>query len=312
MNEMESERPADRARIIIAGGKGFIGRRLAAVLGGAGYEVIILTRSNPGPPIGPIRFVQWSGIEALPTDSWPTLLEGAHAVVNLCGESIGGPRWTAARKRRLLESRVAPTEALVQAINACQRPPSLLVQASGVGYYGPGMKPVDESAGKGSDFLAELAGHWESPLLELRDDVRQITARLGVVLGKTGGALGQMLMPFRLFVGGPIASGNQWLSWIHLHDAAGALATLIGDPTSRGNYNVTAPNPVRNVEFAELAGRSLGRPGWLFTPRVVLKILLGEQATLVCDGQQAPPERLLKVPYTFTYPTLDSAFETLI
>ena len=306
--------PEARPRVVIAGGSGFIGRRLAAVLGGDGYDVVILTRGHARPAVGPVSFAHWQPLpdeepDEEPDEALTNLISGSHAVVNLCGESIGGPRWTDKRKAMLIASRVTPTETLVRAINATDRPPAVLVQASGVGFYGPGNKAVDESSGSGDDFLAELAGQWEAPLTALREEVRPVLARLGVVLGKGGGALGQMLMPFRLFVGGPIAKGSQWLSWIHLHDAAAILKRLIEDPESRGPYNLVAPNPVRNIDFAAAAGEALGRPTWMFTPRFALKALLGEQATLVCDGQQAVSTRL---EHDFEYPDIKAALTDLV
>jgi hypothetical protein len=315
MDHMEA---SERPRVVIAGGTGFIGRRLAAVLGGAGHDVVILSRSRERPPVGPVRFARWSGRPAnadASSDqsadaSWPSVIEGARAVVNLCGAPIGGPRWSDARKAELLASRVEPTRALVEAVNTARRPPSVFVQASGVGYYGTGDAPVDESSPAGNDFLANLAVQWEAPLEALRADVRGVVTRFGVVLGSTGGALAQMLLPFRLFVGGPIASGNQWLSWVHLHDAVDIVQRLIDAPDSRGVYNVVAPEPVRNAEFAQTAGAALHRPSFLFTPRFLLKALLGEQATLVCDGQQVIGRRLSDFP--FTYPTLKAALEHLV
>lgn len=306
----DHEQTEARPRVVIAGGRGFIGRRLAAVLGGGGYDVVILTRGQARPPVGPVSFAHWQPLpDREPDESLIDLISGSQAVVNLCGESIGGPRWTDKRKASLIASRLIPTETLVRAINAADRPPAVLVQASGVGFYGPGNKAVDESSGSGDDFLADLARQWEAPVTALREEVRPVLARLGVVLGKGGGALGQMLMPFRLFVGGPIAKGNQWLSWIHLHDAAAILKQLIEDPQSRGPYNVVAPNPVRNIDFAEAAGAALGRPTWMFTPRFALKVLLGEQATLVCDGQQAVSTRLM---HDFKYPDIEAALTDLV
>lgn len=297
-----------RPRVVIAGGGGFIGRRLAAVLGGAGYEVVILTRGRARPPVGPVGFANWQpGTDA--DASLGELLSGARALVNLCGESIGGPRWTGRRKAELIASRVVPTETLVRAANSAPTPPALFIQASGIGYYGTGNKAVDEDSGSGDDFLADLARQWEAPLKTLRTDVRPVIARLGVVLGKGGGALSQMLMPFRLFVGGPIAKGNQWLSWIHLHDATAIMKNLIEDPDCQGPYNLVAPKPVRNAEFAEAAGAALGRPAWMFTPRFVLNALLGEQATLVCDGQRVVSRRL---EHGFGYPDIESALADLI
>ena len=298
---------ADRPRVVIAGGSGFIGRRLAAVLGGAGYDVVILTRGRPRPPVGPVSFVSWQP-ENADDQALAAALEGCHALVNLCGESIGGPRWSDKRKALLISSRVQPTDTLVQATNASKAPPALFLQISGVGYYGTGNKAVDESSGNGGDFLADLARQWEAPLAALRDDVRPVVARLGVVLGKGGGALGQMLMPFKLFVGGPIAKGTQWLPWIHLHDASAMLKHLLEDPESKGIYNLVAPNPVNNAYFADAAGRALGRPTWMFTPRFVLNTLLGEQATLVCDGQRVVSKRL---DHNFQYPDIDSALADL-
>jgi uncharacterized protein (TIGR01777 family) len=294
--------------VVIVGGSGFIGRRLAAVLGGSGHDVIILSRKAPRPAIGPVSFVQWQP-EAEDVGDLARLLDGCRAVVNLCGESIGGPRWTERRKALLTASRVGPTRTLVAACNAAEHPPEVFIQASGVGFYGIGSKPVDESSGSGDDFLAGLARQWEAPLTGLPGGVRAITARLGVVLGRGGGALAQMLMPFRLFIGGPIAKGTQWLSWIHLHDAAAILADLIDDPAAEGVYNLVAPTPVRNVEFAEAAGRALDRPTWMFTPRFALTALLGEQATLVCDGQQAVSKRLK---HPFAFPDIDSALADLV
>lgn len=303
-----SESP--RPRVAIAGGSGFIGRRLCAVLGSAGYDVVVLTRTAGRAAIGPIRFAHWQPQDAEGNDAWTQHLEGARAVVNLCGESIGGPRWTDARKARLIASRVEPARALVNAINRAAVPPAVLIQASGVGYYGTGNEPVDESGANGTDFLADLAARWEAPLADLRSDVRGIITRSGVVLGRGGGALPQMLMPFRLFVGGPVASGNQWLSWIHLHDAAAIMKELIEQPDRSGIINLVAPHPVRSRSFARAAGKSLQRPSWMFTPRVVLKVLLGEQATLICDGQQAISRRLDD--YPFSFPDIDSALLDLV
>jgi uncharacterized protein (TIGR01777 family) len=301
--------------IVIAGGTGFIGRRLSAVLAGAGHDIVILSRSTPRPSVGPVQFVQWQTTDR----SWSDHLEGAKAVINLCGESIGGPRWSDSRKAKLIGSRVEPTQDLVAAVNACRTPPSLFIQASGVGYYGAGSEVCTEAHAQGDDFLADLAGLWEAPLDALTETVKPIILRLGVVLGKTGGALQQMLTPFRYFVGGPIASGNQWLSWIHLHDACAAITMLISAEDSfgasfedrSGIYNLTAPNPVRNAEFAKAAGQALGRPSWMFTPRFVLKALLGEQATLICDGQQAIPERLQTSGFSFSYPDIQAATRDL-
>jgi len=292
------------APIVIAGGTGFIGRRLAAAIGAAGRPVVVLTRRDAS-DVGSVRFVRWLGAD----DAWRDALEGAAAVVNLCGESIADGRWTDARKRVLAASRVEPAEALVTACNGCRNRPARLLQASGVGYYGPGERTCTERSGAGADYLATLARAWEAPLQQL--EIPHTVLRFGVVLGRRGGALPRMLLPFRTFTGGPIGSGRQWLSWIHLDDAVAAIRHLITLSELAPAYNLTAPEPVRNADFAEAAARALKRPDWLPVPRFVLKTLLGEQATLVCDGQRVLPEALTKSGFEFRFPHLEAALENL-
>jgi uncharacterized protein (TIGR01777 family) len=295
---------AANSTIVIAGGSGFIGRRLAAQLTASGHDVTILTRYR-ATDVGNVRFVTWSPDTA---GDWAAELEGAAALVNLCGESIGAGRWTESRKQALRNSRVLATTTLVNATLACATPPGIFLQASGVGFYGTGDDALTESSPPGDDFLATLAVAWEAPLEALTTPAAIL--RFGVVLGRRGGALAQMLLPFRFFVGGPIASGNQWLSWIHLEDAVAAIQHLL-DFRAAGIFNVTTPNPVRNHEFASAAGQALGRPTVFPVPRLVLKMLLGEQATLVCDGQRALPRALEARGFTFAYPTISAALENL-
>ena len=304
---------SNQTTVIIAGGTGFVGRRLSAVLAAQGHRVVILTRGAPRDPVGPVSFANWNPQD--PKHARATLvdlIEGSAGVVNLSGESIGGKRWTDARKLDLIASRVDPTRTLVGAANACRESPGFFLQASGVGYYGTGEEIMTESSDAGDDFLADLAKSWEAPLADLKGTpTRAVVARLGVVLSTTGGALPQMLLPFKLFIGGPIASGNQWLSWIHLHDAVAALAFLTADEKLDGVFNVTSPNPIRNHEFASAAGRVLHRPTAMVTPRFLMKAMLGEQATLVCDGQQAVPERLNQSGFRFSHPHLLGALTEL-
>jgi len=292
---------------VIAGGSGFIGRRLAAELATAGNPVVILSR-RPAADVGAVRFVRWSPDRP---GEWTTHLENAAAVVNLCGESIAGPRWSEARKQQLLNSRVEPTRMLVEAVQACRTPPRRFLQASGVGYYGIGAKERIESSGQGDDFLAHLAAAWEGGVHVLERDYAIL--RFGVVLGTRGGALPQMLMPFRFFTGGPIGNGQQWLSWIHIEDAIAAIRHLIDAESLQANiYNVTSPEPVQNHTFADAAAKSLGRPNWLPVPKTAMKLLLGEQATLVCDGQRALPGNLQRQGFRFRYPALDPALADLV
>ena len=303
-----SDKGADRRRIVVAGGTGFIGQRLCQTLVADGFEVVVLTRGQRRQGSGDIQFLTWEpGAPA--SETLNDALSGARAVVNLCGESIAGPRWTDDRKRELINSRTQPTETLVAAIAELDTPPDVFVQASGVGYAGTGEAAVDETTPPGQDFLARLAVAWEKPGADLT--IRSAILRFGVVLDMSGGALPQMLLPFRLFAGGPIGSGKQWLSWVHIEDAVNAIRFAI-DNDIAGPVHVTAPHPVRNANFAHTVGKVMRRPALLTVPRFVMTAALGEQATLVCDGQQAIPARLLEAGYDFRFPTLDSALRDLL
>lgn len=295
--------------IVIAGGSGFLGRRLAAQLATANCTVSILTRRS-AQQVGNVAFVTWSPTER---GDWVKTLDGADAIINLCGESIAGPRWSDDRKRQLIDSRVMPTRTLIEACAACALPPKKFLQASGVGYYGTGERDCDETSSRGQDFLAELAGLWEAPLAQTGiSGMSSAVMRLGVVLGTRGGALPQMLLPFRMFMGGPIGSGLQWLSWLHIEDAVAAIRHLLEIDTLAGVYNFSTEHPVRNHQFAEAAGKALGRPNWVPLPKTVMKLLLGEQATLVCDGQRALPTALTRSGFKFTYPTMEQALANLV
>ncbi|NJN51911.1 MAG: TIGR01777 family protein [Gammaproteobacteria bacterium] len=297
---------ANAARVVIAGGSGFLGRHIATALRAASFDVTVLTRGPQTTADDGSRRVNWN---PLSVGAWASHLEGAAAVINLCGESIAGPRWTQRRKAVLLESREVPTRTLIDSINRCQRPPATLLQASGVGYVGTGDAELDETASVGRDFLAELAWAWERPLTELT--IPSATLRFGVVLGRDGGALPPMVRPFRWFAGGPIASGEQWLSWIHIDDVTGAVQHVL-DHAMTGPIHVTSPTPVRNQEFAQALGKVLRRPSCARLPRAALELLLGEQATLICDGQRALPRRLLTAGYRFRHPTLEHALRDLL
>lgn len=292
-------------RVVVAGGTGFIGRHLVPALHAAGYEVVVLSRRDHA-DTDHARYLRWDPNE--PGD-WRHALAGADAVVNLCGASIGAGRWTDSRKRVLAESRTVPSRALVAASNSLDTPPAAILQASGVNYYGTGEAERGEDDPPGSDFLARLATAWEAPLDDT--DIRTVSLRFGAVLARDEGALPQMLLPFRLFVGGPVAGGRQWLSWIHVHDAVNAILFLIDSPLVDA-VNVTAPNPARNRDFARAAGRVLNRPAVLPLPGFVLRTALGEQATLVCDGVHALPAKLLRAGFPFDFPDVESALMNLL
>ena len=299
--------PEKPGRVVVAGGSGFIGRHLVPALSRIGHDVVVLSR-NEHRDTDQARYLRWNPAEPEAGD-WQQSLVGAHAVVNLCGASIGEGRWTERRKRTLMESRTVPSRALVTACNGLEHPPAAILQASGVNYYGTGDEERAEQDPPGRDFLARLATDWEAPLADT--GIRTVSMRFGAVLDADEGALPQMLLPFRMFVGGPVAGGRQWLSWIHIQDAVNAILFLMDSPLVDA-VNVTAPNPVRNRDFARAAGRALNRPALLPLPGFVLRAALGEQATLVCDGVNALPAKLMRARFEFRFPDIESALADLV
>jgi hypothetical protein len=299
-------------RVLITGGTGIIGSALARDLVAAGHEVVALTR-DPARATGLPPGVTAAGWDARTAAGWGHLAAGA-AIVNLAGESIAGGRWTAERKRRIHDSRVGAGEAVMAAIRAAAPRPRVLLQASAVGYYGPrGDEPVDESAPPGGDFLARVCIDWEAATAEAEAlGVRRAVLRTGVVLARDGGALPKMLLPFRLFAGGPVGGGRQQVSWIHLADEVGAIRFLLERDDARGPFNLTAPEPVSNREFARAAGRVLRRPSFFPGPAAAMRLVLGEMADILLTGQRAVPKRLLELGYRFCFPSLDPALEDLL
>ena len=301
-------------RVIITGGTGLIGRALVADLLRDGHEVIVLSRRPDAyrerMPAGAC-LERWDGHTAA---GWGHLVEGADAVINLAGENIAAGRWTAERKQRIRESRVNAGRAVTEAITAASHKPRVLVQASAVGYYGPrGDEEVDEDTPPGDDFLGRVAVEWEASTAAVEEQgVRRVVIRTGIVLTPEGGALGRMLLPFRLGLGGPFGSGRQWFPWIHIADEVGAIRFLIENEATRGPYNLTAPNPVRQKEFARALGRALRRPAFLPVPAFALRLLFGEMADALLTGQRAIPRRLLEAGYTFRFPTLETALRNLL
>ena len=300
-------------RIIITGGTGLIGRALADNLVADGHEVIVLSR-NPQPVAGlpaGVRVERWDGRTA---EGWGTLEDGADAIVNLAGESIAAGRWTAERKRRLLESRLQAGAAVVQAVEAATHKPRVVIQSSGIGYYGfHGDEKLTEEAPAGKDFLGQLAVVWEASTAPVEKlGVRRAIIRTSAVLSLEGGALPRWLLPFRLFIGGPIGGGRQWVPWIHIADEAAASRFLIEHETASGPFNLAAPNPLTNAEFGRVIGRVLGRPAFMPAPAFVLRLALGELATVVLEGQRAVSRRLTDLGFAFRFPDAESALRDLL
>jgi uncharacterized protein (TIGR01777 family) len=303
-------------RIVITGGSGFLGRALTDELLNAEYEIVWLSR-NPETthniPNG-VRVERWDGRSA---QGWGALADGASAVVNLAGESIGIPPlpWTVERKRRIRDSRVNAGRAIVEAVRAARAKPRVVIQASGVGYYGArGDEVISERASAGNDFLARLALEWEASSAEVEAlGVRRAIIRTGLPLDKSGGVFPFLALPFKLFFGGRIGHGQQFIAWIHLADYVRAIRFLIENENAQGAYNLTAPNPLTNADFGRALARVLHRPFWFPVPAFALKPVLGEMAELLLlNGQRVVPERLLQAGFKFQFGDAESALKDVL
>jgi uncharacterized protein (TIGR01777 family) len=300
--------------IVITGGTGFIGRALCRALAYEGHRVTVLTRrtSEASRLLGSsVNMVEWNGLEG---GAWEQRLDGVDAVINLAGAPIAEGRWTDARKRLLTDSRVLTTRLLVGAMSRRSSKPRTLVSASGIGYYGASDDRVlDEGAPRGQGFLADLCLAWEAEALRAAEfGTRVVILRTGMVLEQGGGALPKMLLPFKLFAGGPILPGTQWVSWIHRRDHIGLIMWALTTPTVSGPLNAVAPEPVTMKTFCQVLGRVLHRPSWLPVPGFALQLLLGELGTLMTTGQRIYPAKAAAGSYRFQYPTLESALQAIL
>ena len=297
-------------KIALTGASGFIGRRLISRLLLDGHSLHALGRRRPGgsPAIG---FSVWDASEggAVPAEA----LRDAKAIVHLAGEPVA-QRWNTDVKTRIMESRVKGTKAIVDALAAAEDRPETLVCASAIGFYGDrGEEILDETSPPGTGFLPEVCLAWEREARAAGNlGLRVVMVRIGIVLGKEGGALKQMLPPFRMGIGGPIASGQQWMSWIHVEDLVEIILFALGREQVFGPVNATAPNPVRNKEFSKALGAALGRPAILPTPIFALKMMLGEAASIVVASQRVMPTVLEGTSFTFHYSDVEDALRNAV
>jgi uncharacterized protein len=296
-------------KIVIAGGSGFLGRPLAAALARDGNEIVVLTRgSGAARGLAQLRSIAWTPNGE--TGPWAAEIDGAAALVNLAGEPIAGRRWSGAQKQRILESRVQATRSLVAAVRAAAAPPPVFVSGSAVGYYGPlGDDVATEDTPPGSDFLARVCVQWEAAATGAASArTRLVCVRTGLVLEKDGGALPQMLPPFKVGAGGPVGSGRQYWPWIHRDDWIALVRWAIQTPEATGALNATAPNPVTNADFARALGRAMRRPAFMPAPAFALRLMLGEMAdALLLSGQRAVPAKAERLGFPFRYARLDEA-----
>ncbi len=304
--------------VLITGGSGLLGRRLTRHLLASGHQVTILSR-NPQAVTGLPAAVTVAGWDGRTAAGWQPYADAADAIVNLAGASIKGDgflpsRWTPKRKALILNSRVQAGQAVMEALRAAPKKPRTLLQASAVGYYGPrGAEPVMEDSAPGADFLAGVCQQWEASTQEAESlGVRRVVLRTGLPLSMQGGAMPLLVLPFRLFAGGWFGDGRQHYPWIHIDDYIAALAFLLENDKTRGVFNISAPQPVPNRQFAATLGRVLRRPSWLPTPRFAMQLALGEVSTVVLDGQNAVPAALQQAGFAFKYPELEPALRDLL
>ena len=304
--------------MIITGGTGFIGQQLAEVLLQNGYEVIALSR-NPDTANGLPDLVRIERWDARTSIGWGALADGAQAIVNLAGENLAGEsflpsRWTDERKARLRDSRLNAGKAVVEAVRQAAIKPKVVIQSSGIGHYGPREdKVLTEEDPAGNDFLARLTVDWEASTVPVAAlGVRHVSIRSAVVLSPDEGALKRLILPFKLFAGGPMGSGKQGFPWIHPADEVAAIRFLIENEAAAGPFNLVAPEPLTFAQFGVVLARVMGRPYWLPVPAFALRAALGEVASTVLEGQRALPKKLLDMGFKFRFPTAEGALRDLI
>ncbi len=301
-------------RIIITGATGLIGFHISQKLIDRGDEVIIFTRS-PERASKKIRnaydYVKWNYDSA---DDWHKYLNGVDSVIHLAGENVMAQRWNEEHKKRVLESRVKGTQNLVDAIGATDDKPESFICASAIGIYDNDIKmEYDEDGKHGSDFLAHVTERWEEEAQKVEKyNVRRVSIRTGIVLDRNDGALAKMLTPFKLFVGGPIGSGKQWMPWIHIDDIAELFIYAVDNKNVKSAINGTAPYPVTMTEFADTLGRILSRPSVFKVPNFALKFVLGEGAESVLKGSKIIPRKTIDAGYGFRFTNLEKALRDIL
>lgn len=299
-------------RIVITGGTGLIGRALSEDLVGDGHEVIVLSRN-------PERAAELPGVHVVGWDGktergWSDFAEGSHAIINLAGENISAHRWTEEFKKRILDSRLNAGKAVVSAVDKVRTKPSVVIQASGIGYYGSrGDDELDEGSAPGDDFLARVAIQWEDFTKSVEAlQVRQIIIRSGAVLRTEGGALKQLLKSYKFFFGGALGDGKQWFPWIHIVDEVRAIRFLLEHKKLTGPFNLVAPQTVRSSEFSDILGQVIGSHSRRSVPEFMLRMMFGEMVDVLIASHRALPQRLMKEGFQFKFEDAKSALADLL
>jgi len=297
-------------RIVIAGGSGLIGKKLVELFEIAGHEIIILSRQSKTGKDN-VSYVKWLADDTFPEN----IIEQADAFINLAGVSINNGRWNAQHQESIYESRMTATDELLRIIEVMPKKPAVLINASAVGIYPASKNKIytEQSTEVATDFLAKTVYDWEQKAISSEQyGVRAVCMRFGVVLSKDGGALPPMVLPYKLFAGGTVGSGEQWLSWVHIDDVARAIVFAIDNDSLRGPVNVTSPFPKRMKFVGQSIGSVLHRPHWFPVPAFVMKLVLGKKSALVLKGQHVLPQKLLESGFTFNFPSIDVALEDIL
>lgn len=303
-------------KIVITGATGLIGKKICELLQQRGDGIIILSRSvEKAKRIFPSaeKIILFDYRENFFNEDLLEALSNSDAVIHLAGQNIMAKRWTAEHKQKIFESRVNSTRYLVNAINKISHKPGVFICASAVGFYGNSEMEVNENSEKGKGFLADVTDEWEKASSDLDEmNVRRVNIRIGMVLAKNGGALAKFLTPFKFFVGGPLGSGKQWLSWIHISDLANLFLFALDNKNVSGIANGVSPNPITMKEFAGTLGRAIKRPSFFRVPEFVLKIILGEASEAVIRGVRVVPKKILSLGFKFEYENLTAALKDLL
>ncbi|MEH7255295.1 TIGR01777 family oxidoreductase [Neobacillus niacini] len=297
-------------KIVIAGGSGFIGQKLMDLLINAGHSIVILTRKEKTSSTK-VRYVQWLAKGASPENE----IKNADAFINLAGVSINDGRWSMSHQKQIYDSRMTATDELLRIISLLPEKPTVFINASAIGIYPASVQRVytEKSSETADDFLGKTVRDWENKAKQVEaHSIRSVFMRFGVVLGNEGGALPLMALPYKLFVGGKVGRGNQWVSWVHVTDVVRSILFAIENNHVSGPVNVTSPTPLQMNDFGRTIGSVLHRPHWFPVPSFVMKMVLGQKSALVLEGQQVLPQVLMEEGFEFAFPTLKSALEDLL
>ncbi|MFC7393951.1 TIGR01777 family oxidoreductase [Scopulibacillus cellulosilyticus] len=298
--------------LLISGGTGFIGRALTKHFSSLKHHVYILTRKRITEEYSQyVHYVQW--LIRKSANQYP--LPPIDVAINLAGASIYNSRWTESKKKSILQSRLNATKSLINLLSQMPIKPHLLISASTVGYYGTSKTQsfTETSSYEGSDFLADVSYRWETEALRAEElGIRTVLARFGLVLAQSDGLLPKMILPYKYFIGGTIASGKQWVSWIHIEDLVRLIDFTIQHPFINGPVNFTSPYPVTMKEFGQTIGKVTKRPHWFLFPSFILKLFLGEVSEFITKGQKVIPKKAVTASFNFKYPSLESALKNLL